>query len=183
MLHRGEAHGYNLLNGLDEFGFNPGQKDPSLIYRALREMDTPTTTVLFPLQATITDTSESYCLYYGNWRADPPPVWETEESGTPEATINLGGEETPVVSTTIDASATEPQSLVSADGQVTITFPPGSITTTVVVTQTPYRAIPSHGSHFLTRFDLTATTLGGQPVTRPQLTVANQEPDLVNDHL
>jgi hypothetical protein len=25
--------------------------------------------------------------------------------------------------------------------------------------------------------------LGGQPVTRPQLTVANQEPDLVNDHL
>lgn len=39
MLHRGTDHGYNLLNGLDEFGFNPGQKDPSLIYRALREME------------------------------------------------------------------------------------------------------------------------------------------------
>jgi len=39
MLHRGKAHGYNLLNGLDEFGFNPGQKDPSLIYRALRDME------------------------------------------------------------------------------------------------------------------------------------------------
>jgi DNA-binding PadR family transcriptional regulator len=39
MLHRGEDHGYNLLNGLDEFGFNPGQKDPSLIYRALRDME------------------------------------------------------------------------------------------------------------------------------------------------
>lgn len=39
MLQSGEAHGYNLLNGLDEFGFNPGQKDPSLIYRALREME------------------------------------------------------------------------------------------------------------------------------------------------
>lgn len=39
MLHRGEDHGYNLLNGLDEFGFSPGQKDPSLIYRALREME------------------------------------------------------------------------------------------------------------------------------------------------
>lgn len=39
MLHRGEAHGYNLLNGLDEFGFNPGQYDPSLIYRALHEME------------------------------------------------------------------------------------------------------------------------------------------------
>jgi len=39
MLHRGESHGYNLLNGLDEFGFNPGAKDPSLIYRALRELE------------------------------------------------------------------------------------------------------------------------------------------------
>jgi PadR family transcriptional regulator PadR len=27
MLHRGEAHGYNLMNGLDEFGFQPGRKD------------------------------------------------------------------------------------------------------------------------------------------------------------
>jgi DNA-binding PadR family transcriptional regulator len=39
MLHRDADHGYNLLNGLDEFGFNSGQKDPSLIYRALREME------------------------------------------------------------------------------------------------------------------------------------------------
>jgi poly-beta-hydroxybutyrate-responsive repressor len=39
MLHRGEAHGYNLLNGLDEFGFNSAKKDPSLIYRALWEME------------------------------------------------------------------------------------------------------------------------------------------------
>lgn len=39
MLHRGEDHGYNLLNGLDEFGFNPRHNDPSLIYRALREME------------------------------------------------------------------------------------------------------------------------------------------------
>lgn len=39
LLHRGEAHGYNLLNDLDEFGFNPAQKDPSLIYRALHDME------------------------------------------------------------------------------------------------------------------------------------------------
>ena len=39
MLHRSEAHGYSLLNGLAEFGFNPDQKDPSLVYRALREME------------------------------------------------------------------------------------------------------------------------------------------------
>jgi DNA-binding PadR family transcriptional regulator len=39
MLHRGEAHGYNLMSGLDEFGFRPGRKDPSLLYRALRDME------------------------------------------------------------------------------------------------------------------------------------------------
>lgn len=39
MLHRGAAHGYSLLNRIDEFGFRPGRKDPSLIYRALREME------------------------------------------------------------------------------------------------------------------------------------------------
>jgi PadR family transcriptional regulator PadR len=39
MLHRGDAHGYNLLNGLDEFGLDPEAHDPSKIYRALREMD------------------------------------------------------------------------------------------------------------------------------------------------
>jgi DNA-binding PadR family transcriptional regulator len=39
MLHRRDAHGYNLLNGLDEFGLNPEAHDPSMIYRALREME------------------------------------------------------------------------------------------------------------------------------------------------
>jgi DNA-binding PadR family transcriptional regulator len=39
LLHRGAAHGYNLINELDEFGFQPGRKDPSLLYRALREME------------------------------------------------------------------------------------------------------------------------------------------------
>lgn len=39
MLHREDAHGYNLLNGLDEFGLNPEAHDPSMIYRALRDME------------------------------------------------------------------------------------------------------------------------------------------------
>lgn len=39
MLHRGDAHGYSLLGGLDEFGLNPEAYDPSMIYRALREME------------------------------------------------------------------------------------------------------------------------------------------------
>jgi len=40
MLHRGKAHGYGLMSGLEAFGFNPEQLDPSLVYRALREMET-----------------------------------------------------------------------------------------------------------------------------------------------
>ncbi len=39
LLQRGEDHGYNLLSGLDEFGFDLDYLDPSLIYRALREME------------------------------------------------------------------------------------------------------------------------------------------------
>jgi DNA-binding PadR family transcriptional regulator len=39
MLHRNDAHGYNLLSGLGEFGLNPEAYDPSIIYRALREME------------------------------------------------------------------------------------------------------------------------------------------------
>jgi poly-beta-hydroxybutyrate-responsive repressor len=36
-LHHGPAHGYSLLDGLDEFGF--GALDPSMVYRILRDME------------------------------------------------------------------------------------------------------------------------------------------------
>lgn len=36
-LREGAAHGYSLLDGLDEFGL--GELDPSVIYRLLREME------------------------------------------------------------------------------------------------------------------------------------------------
>jgi poly-beta-hydroxybutyrate-responsive repressor len=40
LLLRGDAsHGYNLLEGLGEFGFAPGALDPSIVYRMLREME------------------------------------------------------------------------------------------------------------------------------------------------
>ena len=39
MLAQGEAHGYSLLDGIDEFGFNRDRFDPSLVYRALRDME------------------------------------------------------------------------------------------------------------------------------------------------
>ncbi len=39
MLTRDEAHGYSLMDDLDEFGFDPNRFDPSLVYRALREME------------------------------------------------------------------------------------------------------------------------------------------------
>lgn len=39
LLRRDQAHGYSLLNDLAEFGFAPESLDPSLVYRALREME------------------------------------------------------------------------------------------------------------------------------------------------
>jgi DNA-binding PadR family transcriptional regulator len=37
LLHHGPAHGYTLLDRLDEFGL--GDLNPSVVYRALREME------------------------------------------------------------------------------------------------------------------------------------------------
>jgi DNA-binding PadR family transcriptional regulator len=39
LLHRGEAHGYNLIQGLEEFGFDVNSLNPGLVYRALHEME------------------------------------------------------------------------------------------------------------------------------------------------
>jgi PadR family transcriptional regulator PadR len=39
MLHRGDSHGYQMLNDLGEFGLDPEAHDPSMIYRALRDME------------------------------------------------------------------------------------------------------------------------------------------------
>ena len=39
VLHREGGHGYALLQALDAFGFPPGSVDPSLVYRALRDME------------------------------------------------------------------------------------------------------------------------------------------------
>lgn len=39
LLHRDQAHGYSLISELEKFGFDPAFLDPSLVYRALREME------------------------------------------------------------------------------------------------------------------------------------------------
>ena len=40
LLHQqGGSHGYSLLSGLEQFGFNSMRIDPSLVYRSLREME------------------------------------------------------------------------------------------------------------------------------------------------
>ncbi|MGA9193170.1 MAG: helix-turn-helix transcriptional regulator [Anaerolineales bacterium] len=39
LLRSGKAHGYALLAELENFGFNPERLDPTLVYRALREME------------------------------------------------------------------------------------------------------------------------------------------------
>jgi poly-beta-hydroxybutyrate-responsive repressor len=39
LLHRGSSHGYSLQDELKEFGFAEPAVDPSVVYRALREME------------------------------------------------------------------------------------------------------------------------------------------------
>ena len=39
LLLQGDTHGYHLLNNLHHFGVEPESYDPSMIYRALREME------------------------------------------------------------------------------------------------------------------------------------------------
>lgn len=39
LLHRGSSHGYSLQEGLKQFGFEEAPIDPSMVYRALREME------------------------------------------------------------------------------------------------------------------------------------------------
>ncbi len=39
LLTRENSHGYSLLDGVKEFGFDSDQIDPSLIYRILRNME------------------------------------------------------------------------------------------------------------------------------------------------
>jgi DNA-binding PadR family transcriptional regulator len=39
LLHRESGYGYSLINGLQDFGFQSGQMDISILYRALRELE------------------------------------------------------------------------------------------------------------------------------------------------
>lgn len=39
LLHRGPGYGYNLMEGLREFGFQTEQMDISILYRALRDLE------------------------------------------------------------------------------------------------------------------------------------------------
>jgi PadR family transcriptional regulator, regulatory protein PadR len=39
LLHREPGYGYSLMNGLQEFGFQPEYIDISIIYRALRNLE------------------------------------------------------------------------------------------------------------------------------------------------
>jgi DNA-binding PadR family transcriptional regulator len=40
LLHREPGYGYSLMEGLREFGFQAGQMDISILYRALRDLET-----------------------------------------------------------------------------------------------------------------------------------------------
>ena len=62
LLHRGSSHGYSLQDELKEFGFAEASIDPSVVYRALREMEE---------QGLVTST------------------WDTEGSGPPRRVYRL----------------------------------------------------------------------------------------------
>ncbi len=62
LLHRSSSHGYSLQDELKEFGFEEAPVDPSVVYRALREMEE---------QGLLTST------------------WDTEGSGPPRRVYRL----------------------------------------------------------------------------------------------
>jgi RHS repeat-associated protein/uncharacterized repeat protein (TIGR01451 family) len=130
--------------------------------RAVAGMNTPTTTVRFPLQATLEDTDTHYYLYYGNW-LPRPPVWL---DGAVDAVpgVTYGPEETPVIVTTLAPGAGG--IATSAQGDLVIDFPPQAVTQTLVMTHTPYRATVYQGDNLLQRFELSLSTLDGTPVTQ-----------------
>jgi PadR family transcriptional regulator PadR len=39
LLHREPGYGYSLMSGLQEFGFEAGQMDISILYRVLRDLE------------------------------------------------------------------------------------------------------------------------------------------------
>ena len=129
--------------------------------RSVQGMGSPTSTVIFPLRATITDTDEGYWLYYGQAVASEPPL--LSEAVPEEATVTPGPEETAAVTVTIHAASGG--ELLSADGRTRVTFPPGAVAETVLASHSPYRAVYPQPSETLARFDLEAQTLGGQAVT------------------
>ncbi len=128
--------------------------------RGLAELNTVNTTVRFPLQATITDTSDSYYVYYGNTVAGfPPQLYQTVDQ-TPS--LSYGPEQTPVVTVTLQAGVGG--SLTSAEGNFTVDFPPAAVEQTLVVTHTPHQATVGQGPDQLNRFALLASMTDGTPV-------------------
>jgi PadR family transcriptional regulator, regulatory protein PadR len=39
LLHREPGYGYSLMNGLEDFGYQPEEMDISILYRALRDLE------------------------------------------------------------------------------------------------------------------------------------------------
>jgi hypothetical protein len=83
---------------------------------------------------------------------------------TPPVAVTAGTEQTAVTVATLPAH--QPGQLVSIDGSFTVAFPAAALTETLVVSHRPYRPEIPQNPGVLNRFELTATTIDGQPVTR-----------------
>ncbi len=83
-----------------------------------------------------------------------------------DVAIELGLEETVIVTNTVVAGAGE-QTVVSAQGDLQLTFPETAITQTLIVEHVPFQAAVAQNSGNLNRFDVSATSeLTGEPVTQ-----------------
>ncbi len=94
----------------------------------------------------------------------PEAIQIPGEDATGVTSASLGVQDIPVVTATICADIPVPQSFTSADGRLMVTFPPGAVTETTVVTHSPHARTHLDDS-ILALYDVDAATLAGAPVT------------------
>lgn len=98
----------------------------------------------------------------------PGLIWVAGLDVSDNVSVNLSGsEETPVVTATLSANPNTTHVITSAEGILTVTFPPSALKEALVVSYVPYRATHDQGGGSLARFSVMAETLNGKLVTQP----------------
>ncbi len=87
-------------------------------------------------------------------------IWN---SVSDQISVTVGAEEIPIITETITAQGGQ---FENAESDLTVIFPTGAISNTIVVTHTPYQATVAQNAGVLSRFSLNAATITGQTVTQ-----------------